>query len=196
MKKSLIATLIAGLSFGTVAMAEDAKNFAHIQYTFRDTVSDNKADPNRQGVNFTIGRKVLDNLTIDLGEQFRTERLNSDNGTSTTRLEAGATYSYNLLPAVSLYTRGGLGYKITSTNDYTYYSVEPGIKYALTDTLAVKAGYRFRDAFSDAYNEKTNTVRFGAEYAIAKDQALTLGIDRSYGASDFIGYNAGYMIKF
>jgi opacity protein-like surface antigen len=196
MKKTLIATLIAGLSFGTVAMAEDGKNFAHIQYTFRDTIADDKAAPNRQGVNFTIGRKVLDNLTIDLGEQFRTERLNNDNGVSTTRLETGATYSYNLLPAVSLYTRGGLGYKVTSNQDYTYYSVEPGIKYALTDTLAVKAGYRFRDAFSDAYVEKTNTVRFGAEYAVAKDQALTLGIDRSYGASDFIGYNAGYMIKF
>jgi hypothetical protein len=62
--------------------------------------------------------------------------------------------------------------------------------------VSVKAGYRFRDAFNDTYNEKTNTVRFGAEYALAKDQALTLGIDRSYGASDFIGYNAGYMIKF
>jgi opacity protein-like surface antigen len=196
MKKTLIATLIAGLSFGTVALAEDGKNFAHIQYTFRDTIADDKSAPNRQGVNFTLGRRVLDNLTIDLGEQFRTERLNNDNGVSTTRLETGATYSYNLLPAVSLYTRGGLGYKVTSNQDYTYYSVEPGIKYALTDTLAVKAGYRFRDAFSDAYVEKTNTVRFGAEYAVAKDQALTLGIDRSYGASDFIGYNAGYMIKF
>ena len=62
--------------------------------------------------------------------------------------------------------------------------------------MSVKAGYRFRDAFNDAYLEKTNTVRFGAEYAVAKDQALTLGIDRSYGTSDFIGYNAGYMIKF
>ncbi len=196
MKKTLIATLIAGLSFGTVALAEDGKNFAHIQYTFRDTIADNKADTNRQGVNFTIGRKVLDNLTIDLGQQFRTERLNGDAGVNTTRLESGATYSYNLLPAVSLYTRGGLGYKTTSNQDYTYYSVEPGIKYALTDAVSVKAGYRFRDAFNDSYNEKTNTVRFGAEYAVAKDQALTLGIDRSYGASDFVGYNAGYMIKF
>ncbi len=196
MKKTLIATLIAGLSFGTVALAEDGKNFAHIQYTFRDTIADNKADTNRQGVNFTVGRKVLDNLTIDLGEQFRTERLNGDNGVSTTRLETGATYSYNLLPAVSLYTRGGLGYKTTSTEDYTYYSVEPGIKYSLTDALAVRAGYRYRDAFNDTYNEKTNTVRFGAEYAIAKDQALTLGVDRSYGASDFVGYNAGYVVKF
>jgi hypothetical protein len=196
MKKTLIATLIAGLSFGTVAMAEDGKNFAHIQYTFRDTIADNKADTNRQGVNFTIGRKVLDNLTIDLGEQFRTERLNNDAGVSTTRLETGATYSYNLLPAVSLYTRGGLGYKVTSNQDYTYYSVEPGVRYSVTDAVAVNVGYRFRDAFSDAYVEKTNTVRFGASYAIAKDQALTLGIDRSYGASDFIGYNAGYMIKF
>jgi hypothetical protein len=83
-----------------------------------------------------------------------------------------------------------------SNQDYTYYSIEPGIKYALTDAVSVKAGYRFRDAFNDSYNEKTNTVRFGAEYAVAKDQALTLGIDRSYGASDFIGYNAGYMFKF
>jgi opacity protein-like surface antigen len=196
MKKTLIATLIAGLSFGTVALAEDGKNFAHIQYTFRDTIADNKADTNRQGVNFTLGRRVLDNLTIDLGEQFRTERLNNDNGVSTTRLETGATYSYNLLPAVSLYTRGGLGYKVTSNQDYTYYSVEPGVRYSVTDAVSVKAGYRFRDAFNDTYNEKTNTVRFGAEYALAKDQALTLGIDRSYGASDFIGYNAGYMIKF
>ena len=196
MKKTLIASLLAGLAFSTAALAEDAKNFAHIQYTFRDAVSDNKADPNRQGVNFTIGRRVLDNLTIDLGEQFRTERLNSDTGSSATRLEAGATYSYNLLPAVSLYTRGGLGYKITASDDYTYYSVEPGIRYAVTNDLAVRAGYRFRDAFSDSYVEKTNTVRFGAEYAIAKDQALTLGIDRSYGASDFIGYNAGYQVRF
>lgn len=196
MKKTLIATLIAGLSFGTVVLAEDGKNFAHIQYTFRDTIADNKADTNRQGVNFTIGRKVLDNLTIDLGEQFRTERLNGDAGVNTTRLESGATYQLGLTKDIAVYTRGGLGYKTTSTEDYTYYSVEPGIKYSLTDALAVKAGYRFRDAFSDAYIEKTNTVRFGAEYAIAKDQALTLGVDRSYGASDFIGYNAGYMIKF
>jgi len=196
MKKTLIATLIAGLSFGTVALAEDGKNFAHIQYTFRDTIADNKADTNRQGVNFTIGRKVLDNLTIDLGEQFRTERLNNDTGVSTTRLEAGATYQYGLTKDISLYTRGGLGQKFNSNQDYTYYSVEPGIKYSLTDAVSVKAGYRFRDAFNDSYNEKTNTVRFGAEYAIAKDQAVTLGVDRSYGASDFIGYNAGYMIKF
>lgn len=58
--------------------------------------------------------------------------------------------------------------------------------------MSVKAGYRFRDSSNDACNEKTNTVRFGAEYAVAKDQALTLGVDRSYGASDFIGYNAGF----
>jgi opacity protein-like surface antigen len=196
MKKTLIATLIAGLSFGTVALAEDGKNFAHIQYTFRDTIADNKADTNRQGVNFTIGRKVLDNLTIDLGQQFRTESLNSDTGVNTTRLEAGATYQLGLTKDIALYTRGGLGQKFTSNQDYTYYSVEPGIKYAVTDAVSVKAGYRFRDAFNDAYNEKTNTVRFGAEYAVAKDQALTLGIDRSYGASDFVGYNAGYAIKF
>lgn len=193
--KKFLALLALGL-ISTSVLADDPKNFAHIQYTFRDAISDNKGDPNRQGVNFTFGRKITDSVQLDIGEQFRTERLNSDNGTSTTRLEAGATYQFGLTKDIALYTRGGLGYKVTSDQDYSYYSVEPGVRYSVSDALAVRAGYRYRDAFSDSYVEKTNTVRLAAEYSIAKDQAITLGLDRSYGASDFVGYNAGYVIKF
>lgn len=192
MSKFLVAVLLAVSA--TTALAAD--NFAHVQYTFRDTVAGQSGDTNRQGVNFTVGRKVTDSITVDLGEQFRTEKLNSDAGASSTRLEAGATYQYGLTQDVALYTRAATGYKFTTNDDYAYYSVEPGVKVAVTGDLAVKAGYRFRDAYSDSYNEKTNTVRFGAEYTVAKDQLVTVGVDRSYGASEFIGYNLGYVVKF
>jgi hypothetical protein len=188
----LLAALLATLS--TPVFAEH--NFVHLQYTFRDTVASDSQDTNRQGVNFTVGRKLSDNVTVDLGEQFRTEKLNNNDGVSTTRLESGVTYTYGLTNGVSLYTRGGLGYKFTTNSDYSYYSIEPGAKLDLANGFVVKAGYRFRDSFNNSYNEQTDTVRLGADYTLAKNQTLTLGVDRSYGASEFIGYNLGYLVKF
>jgi opacity protein-like surface antigen len=193
--KKILAFLAVGL-LSTAAVADGAKNFAHLQYTFRDTISDNQSDPNRQGVNFTLGRKITDSIQLDVNNQFRTEKLNSDSGSSSNRLEAGATYQFGITSNVSLYTRGAVGEKFTDLNNYPYYSVEPGIKAQLTNNWATRVGYRYRDAFSDSHIEKTNTLRLGAEYAIDKDQAITLGLDRSYGASDFVGYNVGYAVKF
>ena len=193
MSKTLLALLLA---VSAVPAMADHHNFAHVQYTFRDTVDSNSQNTNRQGVNFTVGRQVANNLTVDFGEQFRTEKLNNNDGVSTTRIESGVTYAYGLTNRVSLYTRGGLGYKFNADSDYSYYSIEPGAKLDLANGFVVKAGYRFRDSFNNSYNEQTDTVRLGADYTLAKNQTVTLGIDRSYGASEFIGYNLGYLVKF
>jgi opacity protein-like surface antigen len=191
MKKLVLALILAITA--TTAVAAD--NFAHVQYTLRDTVADDKDNPNRQGANFTLGRTVYPGVTIDVNSQFRTERLNSDTGSSSQRLEAGVSYAVNLTNDISVYTRGALGHKFTATEDHTYYSIEPGIKARLTEPLAVKVGYRYRDATNSAADQ-TNTLRLGAEYEIGKNQLLTAGIDRSWGDSEFIGYNAGYVVKF
>lgn len=192
MKKLALAFILALTA--TAAVAED--NFAQIQYAFRDTVASQSADTNRQGVNFVLGRKVYPGVTVDVNSQFRTERLNSDAGSSSQRLEAGASYSFNLTEDIAIYTRGALGQKFTNSEDHTYYSIEPGIKAQLTTPLAVKVGYRYRTAFNDSVFDKSNTVRLGAEYEFARNQVITAGIDRAYGDSEFIGYNAGYVVKF
>lgn len=192
MKKSIL--LAALLTMSTSVFAEG--NFAHIQYAFRDTVGSNSDDTNRQGVNFTFGTTVYPGIVLDVNNQFRTERLNSDNGSSSNRLEAGVTKLLQLTDTVSVYGRGAIGQKFATSEDHTYYSVEGGVKTQVTSALNVRAGYRFRDAYSESYNDKTNTIRLGAEYALNKTSALTLGIDRAYGDSEFIGYNAGYLVKF
>ena len=220
MKQTLLAVVLAVTAVS--AQAEDAKNFVHGQYTFRDTIAGQSDNPNRQGVNLTVGRNIGYGITLDANTQFRSE--NGSGGNDTTRLETGATFQLPVTNDISLYTRGAIGYKFvdgqetntvtvksghghharTTTynvvgednDDFTYYSVEPGVKLQLTSALNVRAGYRYRTAFNDSINDKTNTVRVGAEYALDKTQSVTLGVDRAYGDSEFIGVNVGYAVKF
>ena len=196
----LLATLLASLSVQAAdpLAVPEKTNFAHIQYTLRDTVAGQAGETNRQGVNFTVGHNFNKNLQIDLGQQFRTGKFNEDNngGTSSNRLEAGATYSYDLLPSVSLYTRGAIGYKLTDNQDFGYYSVEPGVRATVMKNLTARVGYRYRDSFSQAYFDKTNTVRVALQYDLNKESFLSAGLDRAYGDSEFIGLNLGYGVKF
>ena len=192
MTRSILLAVLLAMSTGAYAEG----NFAHIQYAFRDTVASNSDDTNRQGANFTFGTTVSPGVVLDVNNQFRTERLNSDTGSSSNRLEAGVTSQLNLTNDIAVYGRGALGQKFATSEDHTYYSVEGGVKTQLTSALNVRAGYRFRDSFNDSVFDKTNTIRLGAEYALNKTSALTLGIDRAYGDSEFIGYNAGYVVKF
>jgi opacity protein-like surface antigen len=193
MKKALLVALAV---FSTLAFAEDkpAKNFVHLQYTYRDTVASDKADPNRQGANFTFGTKLLDNITWDVNNQFRAE--NGQNGNESNRLETGLSYQYGVTKDVALYTRGAVGYRNTNAADHSYYSIEPGVRAQLTSPLAVRVGYRFRDSFSDSYLDQTNTLRFGAEYSLSENTEVTAGLDRSWKDSEFVGAHAGYVVKF
>ncbi len=196
MKQTLIAALLAS----TVLTAQAAQpitsedNFVHGQYTFRDSLAGQSDDANRQGVNLTVGRNIGYGITLDGGVQVRNE--NGTNGRDTTRLETGATYQLPVTRDISFYTRGAVGYRLTDVQDSTYYSVEPGLRLQVTQPLAVRVGYRYRDAFSDNVFDKTNTVRVAAEYAINKSNLLTLGVDRFYGDNEALGVNVGYAVRF
>lgn len=194
MKK--IALAVALLLSSITAQAED--NFAHLQYTLRDTIAGDQGNPNRQGINFTLGHNFNKNWQVDIGEQFRTEKFNEKNGAgnNTTRLEAGTTYTQPLNDMFSLYTRGAIGYKLTANQDYSYYSLESGANIHVTEPLTLRVGYRYRDSFSQEYFDKTNTVRLGAQYALNKTSFLSAGVDRAYGDSQFLGINLGYGVRF
>lgn len=196
MKKILIAVVLATTAF--TAQADQPitapNTFIHGQYTFRDSIASNKDDANRQGINLTVGRNIGYGIQLDGGVQVRNE--NGAVGRDTTRLESGATYQFGLTKDVVLYTRGALGYKLTDQEDSTYYSVEPGVRYQLTPDLNLRAGYRYRTAFNDSIFDKTNTVRFAAEYNLNKTQSLTAGVDRFYGDNETLGVNLGYVVRF
>jgi len=196
MKKTLIAAILATLSISAQAdqPITSPDSFIHGQYTFRDSIASDKDQPNRQGINLTVGRNIGYGIQLDGGVQVRNE--NGFSGRDTTRLETGATYQFGLTQDVTLYTRGALGYKLTDQEDSTYYSIEPGIRFQATPALNLRAGYRYRTAFSDSIFDKTNTVRLGAEYSLSKTQSLTAGVDRFYGDNETLGVNLGYIVRF
>ena len=185
MKKTLL--LIALLSAWNV-QAADKENFAHIQLVHRSTVGDDENKPNRKGINITTGHKLANNFQIDMSAQYREQ--NGNNTNPSTRLELGALPNNE-----NVYLRAALGVK-SDTDSHLYYSLEPGIKWKLTDKLAARTGYRYRSAFSDNQKDTTNTIRIGAEYALTDTQSITAGYDRSFGDSEFNGLSAGYAIKF
>lgn len=193
MKTLILAVLLA---VSLPATAGDGRNAIQFAYALRDTVGAQSENPNRQGVNIKYTRKFTDTVSWDVGQEFRTERLNSDDGKSSTRLDTGLTYQIPLAQTISVYTRAGIGYKFTTTDDNSYYSIEPGVKFQVTQPLNLRMAWRYRDSFNDQIKDQTHTVRFGAEYALDKDSVITANIDRFYGDSEAIGYTFGYVYKF
>ena len=192
MKKITLAVLLA-LSTSVFA---DTGNSIGISYALRDTIAGDNDRPNRQGFNLMYSHRFNQNWAVDTNEQFRTERFNTEGGNSSTRVEGGVTYTQKLTDTLAFYTRGGLGYRFTTADDNTYYSVEPGLRFQTTDALNLRFAWRYRDSFNDKINDQTHTVRLGAEYALTKEDTLSVGVDRFYGDSQLMGYNLGYTHKF
>ena len=184
MKKLTLAVLMA---LSTAAAAEG--NYAGIKFE------------NRQGRDATQDANAY-SLTVgkNLNQYFDTEvyaRIKSnDDSTNNTRAELAVVGKYPVLSGINLYTRGAIGEKFDGTGNDGYWSLEPGVKVAATQDLSLKAGLRFRDAFNDANADSTRTYRLGAEYAVTKNQSVSLGYDRSLGDSKYDAIGIGYGVKF
>jgi opacity protein-like surface antigen len=168
-----------------------AGGFGAVEYSSRDGV-DGTADARATKV--TMGTDLNQTFKADFSLRQKT---NTDNDLSDTRLEAGLTGTMPVgATGFSVYGRGAVGEKFKTATNYTYYSVEPGIKYAVTPALSVKAGYRYRAAMDSANADTTRTYRLGAEYALTKNYFVGLGYDQVRGDSDYNATNISVGFKF
>ena len=103
-----------------------AQGFGGVEYSSRDGV-DGTADSS--AIKLTVGKKVNDTWSVDLSSRLKKE---DNSNTNDTRLEAGVTASTSVGNGFSVYTRGAIGEKYKSSDNYAYYSIEPGVKYAVT----------------------------------------------------------------
>jgi len=172
MKKLLIA--LSMLVASATSMAQN--NVVQIGYKYQDTNSN--AGANGQGYNFLLGSSLNKNVAADIySESFFTE----GNGANATRLETGLTGKTDIATGLIVYTRVAVGQKFIPGSNFTYYSVEPGVKYALTDKLAVKASFRFRNAVDTDNNDTSRTQTVGAEYALGKTRYVSAGVSHITG---------------
>jgi len=178
----ILAMLMAGVV--------NAGGFGSVEYSSRDGV-DGTADARATKV--TMGTDLNQTFKADFSLRQKT---NTDNDLSDNRLEAGLTGSLPMGHGLSTYGRVSVGEKFKSSTNYSYYGVEPGIKYAVTPALAVKLGYRYRAALDGDNADTTRSWRTGVEYAFTKNYFVGVGYDQVRGDSNYNAMNASIGFKF
>jgi opacity protein-like surface antigen len=185
MKKFIV---VAALCAASTAFAG---GFGAVEYSSRDGV-DSTTDARATKV--TMGTDINQMFKADFSLRQKTD---TSNNLSDTRLEGGLTATQPVgATGLSVYGRAGVGEKFKSSTNYTYYSVEPGIKYAVTPSLSVKAGYRYRAAMDSANADTTRAWRTGVEYAFTKNYFVGLGYDQVRGDSEYNATNLIVGFKF
>ena len=184
MKKLTLAVLLA---LSTAAAAEG--NYAGIKFESRQG---RDATQDANAYSLTVGKNLNQYFDAEVYARIKS----NDDSTNNTRAEAAVVAKYPVLSGIQLYTRGAIGEKFDGNSNDGYWSLEPGVKVAATQDLTVKAGLRFRDAFNDGNADSTRTYRLGADYALDKNQSLSVGYDRSLGDSKYDAIGIGYGVKF
>lgn len=187
--KKLIITAALLLS-ATAAQADHHSGYAGLRFETRDGI---QGTQDSQAYGFTLGQNINKYFSAEVAGRLK----DNDNDTNNTRLELGGVGKLPIEGTkFSLYNRVALGKKFDGSDNDTYWSIEPGARYAITQDLGVKAGIRFREGFQSSIVDSTKTYRLALDYAFTKNTSLTTGVDFLRGDSDSNNFMIGYNIKF
>ena len=188
MKKIALATILAIVATSSFAAS------VGIQYQNQEGQS---GTANSNAYVITVKEDITKNFAADV--QATTTATESTGGLSSQRLELGGTGSVALAPSLpfGLYTRVAAGQKFTSTTNYSYYSVEPGVTMPFGKTgLSARVGWRYRAAFDSANADETRTWRAGLNYQINKANAVGVRYDSVRGDTNQNTVAVGYTRSF
>ena len=193
--EELISFLALTLALSTQAFAADAPSqdsFVRVDGVYRNY---DGSSTEAFGGNVVLGRSIAKHTVVDGNIQFR----HKDEGTNrdSNRLEVGLTQGVPVLVnGLTLYTRGAVGQKFVGDDNFSYYSIEPGVRYEVVPGTGVRAGWRYRDAFEAGNNDQTRTWRVGFDHALTRSTYVQVGVDRSTGDSEWTGVSVGYGMRF
>jgi hypothetical protein len=188
MKKIALATILA------IAATSSFAASLSLQYQNQEG-KDGTANSNAYVI--TVRENITKNFAADV--QATTVSKESTGGLSSQRLELGGTGSVSLAPSLpfSVYTRVATGQKFTTTGNYSYYSVEPGVTAPIGRTgLSARLGWRYRNAYDAANGDETRTWRAGVSYAINKNNSVGVRYDSVRGDTNQNTVAVGYTRSF
>jgi hypothetical protein len=172
MKKLLAILTLSLLSIGTTFAATGT-----IEY---QDVTGVQGTADSRNYRLGISEKINNNFSGDVS--MVTTAKESNGSVSSSRLEGGLTgsASYGLFKP---YVRVATGQKFTTTTNFTYYSVEPGVSMPIANTgFTAKLGWRYRNAYDSAANaDETKTWRTTLSYAITPRDSVAVRFDRVRG---------------
>lgn len=181
MKKFLIGLLLVSGS----AMAD---NFI-AEYTTSESADKTTTG---QGWFFKGTRNIAKNLDADVS--FQTSQSDQTHKVDS-KVEAGLVTKFDLFGPVRGYSRLHYGEKFSSTGNYNYWGIEPGIQMPLGYGFSTKIGYRYRAA-TNSVADTTRTLRAGISYDLTKNDAIGVRYDRMRGDKEVNYWNFNYVRSF
>lgn len=88
-----------------------------------------------------------------------------------------------------------LGEAIKSTENFTNYAAEGGVKFPIAGALSGDVGYRYKNAFSKD-GQETNRMYGLVSYAITKQDSVAIRFSRSYGDEEKDAWRLSYTRSF
>jgi len=170
MKKIALATLLAlvAVTAGAVEIGAEYQNFEGKNGT---------ASANNYQV-FVKGN-INNNFAVDA--KATQDIAKTNDGIASSAMETGVTGKYNL-GYVTPYTRVSVGEWYKTTNNFTYYGVEPGVLVPIASTgVTASVGWRYRNSFHDVNEFETRTWRAKLGYDLTTTDNIYVGYDRMRG---------------
>jgi len=187
MKKLLAILTLSILSSSAVYAASGTLEY--------QTVDGVQGTADSKNYRLGISEKINNNFSGDVS--FVTTAKESTGAVSSSRMEAGlvGSASYGLFKP---YVRVASGQRFTTTTNFTYYSVEPGVAMPISNTgLTAKVGWRYRNAYDATANaDETKAWRGTLSYAITPKDSVAVRFDRVRGDVNqdiwAFGYTRGF----
>lgn len=188
--KKLLATAVLLLAVSAPAMAD---KFV-IERGWADDLKANA--PNSTTWYFKGVRDVNEHFALDTSIQLNQLDTVAPNNKISGRLDIGAIPKFDIYGPIKGYTRFAYGEKFSTTGNYNYYSIEPGIRSTLGYGLWAQLGWRYRTPFDTANNDTTRTWRTSLNYDITSKDTIGVRLDNQRGDSNQNIWNVNYVRSF
>ena len=168
-----------------ISVAAMAQGYTSLEY-YDETNRATKATNIKEAI--VVGTKAG---SMDYSIKMENSQTEFGNGSISQGIEVRARKSFD-----GFYLGGRLGEKITSTEHFSHYAVDAGVKFPLVSGLIGDVGARYRNAFSSGHAYRTTRGHVGVGYALTKQDAVAVRWSRSYGDEEKDAWRLQYTRSF
>lgn len=166
--KNMIKFLTAALLLSAGAVY--AQGYTSLEYTDESNRATGKENIKEALV---VGTKAGG---VDYSIKMENSQTEIGNGSISQGIEARVKKSFG-----ALYLGGRLGEKITSSDHFSHYAIDAGVKFPLIGGFTGDVGGRYRNAFAVINNYETTRAHVALGYTLTKQDAVAVRWSRSWG---------------
>lgn len=167
MKKIIKLVAVSFLFSAGAALAQGYASLEYYDESNRKTGAENIKEA------LVVGNKVDG---IDYSIKMENSQTEIGSGAISQGIEVRAKKSFG-----ALYLGGRLGEKITSSDHFSHYAIDAGVKFPLVAGLTADVGGRYRNSFESKKLFETTRAHVAVGYALTKQDAVAVRWSRSFG---------------